>query len=173
LFRRFGKLPDMAREEQNREDLLREATALVQRVELAIAGRPEPVVLGLRRNSAGSIYLTPDRVYHFNPQGELRRAFIDELLYKAERHRLIELTRRRTPEEVQLVRRELSPQETEQFTADFCQAVREIVDQIDSRQFQIVGQVPPNEDVTATAVDWLKRLIEQPLRIARAPNVDG
>jgi hypothetical protein len=163
----------MAHEEHEREDLLREATALVERVELAIAGRSEPVVLGRRDNAAGSLYLTPERVYHFNPQGELRRAFIDARLYKAERHILVELTRRRTREEVQLIRRDLSPQETEQLTADFCQAACEIVEKIDSGQYEILGQVPANEDVTATMLDWLKRLLEQPLRIARIPNVNG
>jgi hypothetical protein len=163
----------MAREEQDREDLLREATALVQRVELVIAGRTEPVVLGLRDNAAGSLYLTPDRVYHFNPQRELRRAFIDGRLYKAQGRNLAVLTRRRTSEAVQLIRRDLSLQETEQLTAELCQAAREIVGKIDSGQYEILGEVPANEDVTATMLDWLKQLLEKPLRIARVPNAGG
>ena len=47
----------MAKEERDREDIFREATALVERVELSgIVGQAEPVVIGFRRNGCGSIY---------------------------------------------------------------------------------------------------------------------
>ena len=69
----------MARDESDREDLLREATALVERIELAPADAAddEHIVAGFRRDGALSIYFGADPVYHFNSAGELRRAYCD------------------------------------------------------------------------------------------------
>ena len=97
----------MARQENPREDLLAEATALVERAELRIAGFAEPIVVGFRRNGAASIYFGQDAAYHFNTANELRRAFIGGTLYKADRGRLAALVRRRTAAEVELVRHDL------------------------------------------------------------------
>ena len=44
----------MARQESNREDLLREATALVERVELHVPAFEEPIVVGFRRDGCAS-----------------------------------------------------------------------------------------------------------------------
>ncbi len=101
----------MARDEEDREDLLREATALVERVELQIYGLLESVVAGFRRDSAASFFFGQDVVYQFNTACELRRGFFEGKLLKAERGRLIQLTRQRTAESVNLVRHELTPLE--------------------------------------------------------------
>src|SRR5437588_282047 len=86
----------MARETTDREDLLREATALVERAELAVADWPEPVVIGFRRDGAASIYFGGDPVYQFNARGELRRAFVADRLFKAEHGILAALDRQRS-----------------------------------------------------------------------------
>ncbi len=64
----------MARHEEEREDLMRDAKALVDRIELVVPGFEEPVVVGFRTNGAASFYFGQDAVYHFNSQLELRRA---------------------------------------------------------------------------------------------------
>ena len=64
----------MARHEEDREDLMKEATALVRRIEIQLNNDPEPVFAGYKRTGYLSIYLTPDRVYHFDEQNFLRRA---------------------------------------------------------------------------------------------------
>ena len=64
----------MAREEADREDLMREATALVQRAEFSAGGKP--VFVGFRTNGAASVFFDSDPVYQFNSNGELRRAFV-------------------------------------------------------------------------------------------------
>ena len=46
----------MARHEEDREDLLAEATALVERAELVVEGAAESVVIGFRRDGCASIY---------------------------------------------------------------------------------------------------------------------
>ncbi len=105
----------MARQEHDREDLLREATALVQRVQWLVAGLPEPVVVGFRRDGCGSIYLGGDEAYHFNTRGALRRAFVSGVLYKAERGTLVAMQRQRRAHAVELCSRRLSAEETAAF----------------------------------------------------------
>src|SRR6188472_3162282 len=115
----------MARDESNREDLLREATALVERIELLpqSAGAAqslnlaegEPVVVGFRADGALSAFFGADPVYQFNAEGELRRAYVSGLLFKAAQGRLISLNRVRTASEVQLVLHALSSGEESQF----------------------------------------------------------
>src|SRR6186997_1242741 len=102
----------MARRESEREDLLREATALVERAELTLEGSEEPIVVGFRRDGSASFFFGVDPVYQFNAACELRRAFVGGLLYKAERGRLVSLSRQRTMESVALFRAELTAQAT-------------------------------------------------------------
>src|SRR4051794_4315307 len=97
----------MARTESDREDLLREATALVERVELQVDGLEQPIVVGFRRDGCASFFFGAEAVYQFNSAGELRRGYIDGLLYKAVGGRLISLKRERTGTAVTLQRLEL------------------------------------------------------------------
>src|SRR3954451_8705906 len=107
----------MARDESNREDLLREATALVERIELIPNGAADNrhIIAGFRRDGALSIFFGEDPVYQFNAAGELRRAYHDGKLLKATRGRLAALKRARTEHEIQLVRHELSGAEQAEF----------------------------------------------------------
>ena len=92
----------MARKEQDREDLLSEATPLVERIELDVEGFPETIVVGFRRTGEGSVYFGPDPVYQFNGAGELRRGYRAGRLIKAEQGRLVFLDRLRGPTDVLL-----------------------------------------------------------------------
>src|SRR3954447_14030342 len=107
----------MARHESDREDLLREATALVERVELKVAGFEEPIVVGFRRNGSASFYFGAESVYQFNTARELRRAYIDGVLYKAEQGRLVSLTRERGENAVSMFRVELDDNEAADILA--------------------------------------------------------
>ena len=86
----------MSRSESDREDLLREATALVERVELSIPGYGESIVVGFRRDGSASFFFGQSPVFQFNSQRELRRAFRDGLLFKTDNGRLVEMRRERT-----------------------------------------------------------------------------
>src|SRR5690348_4164205 len=97
----------MARQESDREDFLREATALIERVELHVTGFEEPIVVGFRRDGCASFFFGAVAVYQFNSAGELRRGYIEGLLYKAVGGRLIGLQRERTEAAVELQRLEL------------------------------------------------------------------
>ena len=162
----------MARQEQDREDLLREATALVERVEVVIEGFPEPVVAGFRRSGEGSVYFGADPVYQFNLAGELRRAYLDGRLVKAERGQLVFLRRERSEGQSSLIR--------ESVSADVCAArlraaeehLAILRERIVLGRFQLVGQVPGECDVLGRLRGWLDRL-PRPLRVASAPNVSA
>ena len=50
------RINTMAKEQSDREDIMREAKALTRRVSLDVSGFPEVVIVGFRRNSAMSIF---------------------------------------------------------------------------------------------------------------------
>lgn len=167
----------MARDETDREDLLREATALVERIELCATGsasafagaaQTEHIVAGFRRDGALSIFFGADPVYQFNAAGELRRAYCDGLLYKAERGRLISLERGRTSKEVQLLRRELSHEQQQTFLARMGERVHELMSELNSGALRIVGQVPDGADVLGRVRNWLTE--HDGMTIAKSPH---
>lgn len=162
----------MAREEADREDLLREATALVERVELALPGEPAPVVAGFRRDGALSLYFGPDPVYQFNAAGQLRRAFVAGLLYKCEGGRLIALRRQRQPAGVFLVRRALAASETESFLASLAARLEALRARLAGGAFVLIGEVPFGANVVDRCSTWLAA---QPrcARLADSPRARG
>jgi hypothetical protein len=159
----------MSRRETDREDLLREATALVERVEIRVQGEDEPVVAGFRRDGSLSVFFGPDPVYQFNSAGELRRAYVGGLLYKTEQGRLVELRRKRSEQEVALVRRELDAAEAAALLTTARSRLAQLGEALSRGDFQLVGQVPVDADVTGRIGNWLSTL-SPVLQIAKAPN---
>jgi hypothetical protein len=166
----------MAREESDREDLLREATALVERIELApLAGDPEDpagdenIFVGFRREGAASIYFGSDPAYHFNAAGELRRAYVDGRLIKAVGRRLTAMERVRTADEVQLVSRQLSESEQQTFLAEMMERIRRLESHCRGPSVGIVGQVPAEVDVLSRVVVWLATCTAP--KVAASPRV--
>jgi hypothetical protein len=166
----------MAREESDREDLLREATALVERVELCpIASNrdqresPPHLVIGFRHNGALSIFFGAEPVYQFNSMGQLRRAYCDGLLLKAARGRLVSLRRERQTYEVQLVRHDLTDAEQSSFIGQMQERLRDLRDDLQAGRYRVVGQAPPAVDVIGRVRDWLAQ--HDGLPIADTPRV--
>jgi hypothetical protein len=155
--------------ERDREDLLRDATALVERIELAVDGFDEHVVVGFRKSGAASVYFGQDPVYHFNSEGELRRAFADGRLYKAEKRRLVLMERRRAEGVVALVGHELSDPEMEEFLATMDRAFDVLSNAIKAGRAVVVRQTPVDRDIIGRASAWLTQL-PRPPRIANRPH---
>jgi hypothetical protein len=158
----------MAREEHERENLLAEATALVQRVQLDTPDG-HSIVVGFRRDGSASIFFDEEPVYQFNSRGELRRAHLDGALYKAEHGRLVRLLRHRVPGEVQLVRRELSDDETNAFMQDVARRLGALAQTLRDSGYRLVGCVPADVDVLGRALHWLDAL-PSTIAIAQSPN---
>lgn len=159
----------MARQEHEREDLLREAVALVERAELRVAGWSETVVIGFRREGAASVYFGAEPAYHFTSDGALRRAYAHGLLYKAEHGQLASMRRQRLTGEVQLIRHDLTEVETVEFLQQVETRVAKLRDRLRAGQFELVGQEPGAGDVVGRIARWLDALQLPPV-VARSPR---
>lgn len=165
-------LTGMARDESDREDLLREATALVERIELepsnAVGSR---IVIGFRTADALSIFIDADPVYQFNTAGELRRAFVSGGLLKAERGRLISLQRVRLPHEVQLIRHDLTDEEQRTFLTEMYTRLHDLTGQLAAGRYTVIGQVPSDADVLNHVRKWLANHARP--TIAKTPHLEA
>ena len=159
----------MARREQDREDLLAEATALVPRIELLVDGREQPVVLGFRRTHAASVYFGADPVYQFNSCHELRRAYRDGFLYKATRGTLARLERVRCAGRVELRRVDLDGTATARFIESAQLELQRLRERLQRGDYRVVGSVPATDEPLSVALEWLINL-PSPLRVASSPH---
>jgi len=159
----------VARQEQDREDILKEASALVQRIEIELPDLTDNMIAGFRRDGSASLFVGPDPVFQFNSKHELRRAYQSGLLIKAERGQLVSLQRRRAANQVQLLRSELN----EAATAELITAAASYLQLLDSHlrngTFTIHGQVPHDVDVVGRVRKWLA---DRPrsIRVAARPH---
>lgn len=160
----------MARHEQDREDLLKEATALVERASLRLEGQDEKIVVGFRRDGCASFYFGATRAYQFTTDGELRRAFVGELIFKSEAGKLVALDRRRTEHAVELVRDDLDAAATRAFLDEMQFHLGQLHCAIDADRLTLVGQVPPTAHVVGRIGAWLDRFVGR-VTIARSPRV--
>jgi hypothetical protein len=158
----------MAREEQDREDLLREAVALVERFEIELAGGRR-VVVGFRADGCASVYLDGDPAWHFNTRGELRRAFVDGFLYKAERGQLVRLERRRSADAVELVRHACTADETAALVARLAEELTALARVLAAGKYRLMGQVPDDGAVVERTRDWMATL-PRPIEVAAGPR---
>jgi hypothetical protein len=126
-----------------------EATALVRRVELAVAGEELPVVAGVRNSAMLSIYFGPDPVYHFDGRNRLRRAFAGGRLYRTQGNSLAELTRVRTPSATELHRHDLDGPSLDEFVARMKRRLRRLHDALARGTAARLRQAPEGDDFIA------------------------
>lgn len=117
---------DMARNESDREDLIRDATAMRNRIEWQISGESEPVFAGVRSDGSLSVYFGQDPVYQFTAAGQLRRAYAEGFLYRTQSATLAQLNRERSPDQTALVRYDLTSEELSQFLAKMDDQLRRL-----------------------------------------------
>jgi hypothetical protein len=137
----------MARHEVDREDLMTDATALRQRIELVMDGESEPIVAGVKSNGYVSVYFGADPAYHFDAAGGLRRAFVEGLLYRSQGNTLARLSRTRTAQTVDLARHDLEPAELEHFLASMETRLGHLQAALERGAVKITRQVPENENL--------------------------
>jgi len=137
----------MARHEEDREDLLAEATALVPRAELRLPGEESLLVVGWRREGRRSLYFGPDRVYHFDAAGRLRKAYVEGYLFRSQGTTLARLLRNRTSTETQLLRHDLDAGELTEFLATMRAHLQNLLAAIDRRAVEIVRVVPAGAEI--------------------------
>jgi hypothetical protein len=136
----------MARHEEDREDLMREAVALPDRVELCVAGFEVPISIGFRTTSAMSIFVGQDPVYQYDPDGRLRRAFVGGLLYRSQHSTLAMLQRKRTETQTLLLRTDLGDAELSQFRENMNVLVSVLHQRLTFAEFETLRRVPEATD---------------------------
>lgn len=132
----------MAQHEEDREDLMREAVALSDRVELSVDGFESLITIGFRSNSAMSIFIGQDPVYQFDPEGRLRRAFVDGLLYRSQHTTLAMLKRERTETQTLLLRTDLADDALLKFRETMRRSLELLEQKLRSAAFRVVRSVP-------------------------------
>ena len=135
----------MARHEADREDLIRDATALVRRAEWLTISGAESLVAGFRRDGSLSLYFGADPVYHFDSAGRLKRAYGSGLLYRTQGATLAELARERSAMETKLMRRDLGEQELADFLVKMTKRIDEWRKDWNDRRIIISRMVPIND----------------------------
>lgn len=153
----------MARNEADREDLMREAVALTERAELKVPGFDELITIGFRSNDAMSIFVGQDPVYQFDPSGRLRRAFVGGFLFRSQHSGLARLERKRSESEVQLLRSDLSPEECSAFQANIQNTLGGILRSLQSKTVVVHRSVPETADIlskTEKTIDAVLRADE-------------
>lgn len=158
----------MARREADREDIMREAIALRRRVSLAIPGSAEPVVCGVRADGRWSFYLDPDRVYQFDNELRLRRAYVAGFLYRTQGTTLARMHRERSDTETVLVRKDLNCQELLEFLQDARLSLQDHLCALNSESVQVIETIPRDADVQSELSSTLERLLSQPIELAPA-----
>lgn len=132
----------MAQHEEDREDLMREAVALPDRVELTVEGFESLITIGFRSNSAMSIFIGQDPAYQFDPEGRLRRAFVNGLLYRSQHTTLAMLKRERTETQTLLLRTDLSEDALQCFREAMRNTLKLLAQKLQFAAFRVVRSVP-------------------------------
>jgi hypothetical protein len=160
----------MPQECHDREDLLRDARALVPRMQIqaTLGGRRVSLFAGFR-GDALSLYYNADPVFHFNADGELRRAFLEGRLVKAEAGRLVAMERVFTPTAVELHAEEVSADAQAALLVDLAARLAELRDVLATGDYKLDGQVPADGDGVARLNAWLAH--ERSVIVADTPRV--
>ena len=153
------------------EDLLADATALVERVKVALPAITAPFVFGFRQNGALSLFFESEVAYHFNRHNQLRRVFLYGKRYKAGQGKLMHVTRIPLMRRVRLESAALEPGLVEEVLSGLNQRLKSVADLLNAGQFRIVEQVPDHGDIVSRLQNCIPELLHN--QVAQTPHVDG
>lgn len=166
----------MAKEAQEREDLMRDASGLPVRVELKVPresseGRTadQTVVCGFRESGALSVYWGQTLVLQFNADQELRRAYWSDQMVASYKHSPHWLKRNSSGGRVRLERQELTPIERDDLSAVVEQCLDRVHRALADGHAEVVAQIPTHEDVAGKVLHWLEH--HRALNFALHPGV--
>lgn len=169
----------MARHETDREDLYDELSSYAGRWELEMTWLDVPVVAGMRRFNPDqnredgrlSIYLGPDRVYHFDNENRLRRAYVDGQLFRTQGTTLAVMERHRSVKAITLQRHDLSTAELETFRNECRTHLERFFASLNSTHFTIMRVEETRHCKLATLQERLEDALTNNLPLA--PPIAG
>jgi hypothetical protein len=153
------------------EDLLRDATALVERAKIELPEIEILLVFGFRKNGALSLFFGEEIAYHFNCKNELRRAFLYGNRYKTEQRKLMRISRIPHTSNVYLKSTVLQPEETKKLLADLNERLNAVEMCLSAKHFRIVKQVSRDGGIIARFQKYIPELLHN--KIAQTPRVDA
>ena len=132
----------MARIEEDKEDLIADGVAMINRAEYSWQKKPataawDTVTVGYRADGSCSLYFNQDPFYQVDGAGRLRRAFVDGFLFRSDGATLNRLHRQRTAEQTTLLREDLTERELTEFQMVMKQHVRDFLDAVKAESMQI------------------------------------
>lgn len=148
----------MARNESEREDLINEATALLPRAEFLLPSLPEPLTVGFR-DSAPSFFFGQNQVYHFDPCGRLRRAFVDGFLFRSQHSGLARLERTRSESQTTLLRTDLDTEQQQLFRQQMLAPLQIVHNHLTNGPLQTLRSVPAGTDWTNLLTTALNHIL--------------
>jgi len=169
----------LAKQEVDREDILREATALVNRVELEVSGRAvgDHIVFGFRECGSLAVYFGGEPVYQFNANQALRRAYHQGCLLKAVDCLLVSMRRERQDDKLQLLSTSWDEEKTREFIGQVRRDMMQLAEAITAGEAQVKGFVAAEQQTTAEMLtaqfcNWCNDYLPD-LQVARVPGVSG
>lgn len=156
----------MSRIEADKEDLIRDGTAMVCRGEFAFT-KPRPdswtwqvVTIGFRRNGSPSFYFDQDPFYQFDADGRLRRAYRGGFLYRSQSTTLARMHRTRTAHETTLQRQDLSPQQLDEFQTQMIQQLKALQQHLQAGTMTCHRMVCPEENLLEIVLSFLPTILQ-------------
>ena len=165
----------MARQESDKEDLIHDATALVERAELICDGASTVITVGFFRNGRCSVYFDQDPFYQFDSQGRVRRAYENGFLYRSQASTLARMDRHRPTnddgktEKVVLQRSDLTEVELIEFRERMLGLIRGLCDSIQSKRYSVQRAATPDGDIPAQTLTLLNMVIQRKTNFIAPP----
>lgn len=160
----------MAKDEHDREDLLKDATGYILRVELKLEDIEPVVFCGFRDTDAFSIYWGQDEVIQFNAHKAIRRGYWQGQMIASYLGQLHWLKRDPSQARTQLSRERFSPDEQERFLKLAQTRTAQMRSRLQSNAYALIGQVPADGDAVARILDWLLENQTAPFPLAKHPG---
>lgn len=160
----------MAKDEHDREDLLKDATGYIVRVELKLEDIEPVIFCGFRESDAFSIYWGQDEVIQFNADKAIRRGYWQGRMIASYLCQLHWLNRDPSQARTQLSRERFSPDEQERFLELARARATLLRSRLQSNAYELIGQVPADGDAVARILDWLFENQTAPLPLAKHPG---
>jgi len=160
----------MARQESDKEDLISEATALVDRAEYLRAAETDSkcswklVTVGFRKDRSFSIYFDQDPFYQFDSNGSLPRASENGFLYRSQHTTLARLKRERSDNQTTLQRTDLDATQLAAFQERLMSHLCEFHKALRSSKAQRQRAVTTMENIDQRTLEFLETVLrkEQP-----------
>jgi hypothetical protein len=153
----------MARSESDKEDLIADATSLVERAEydcvLNATKANKITTVGFRRDDSLSLYFEQDPFYQFDSNGLLRRSYEKGFLYRSQGDTLAKLDRHRSETKTTLQRSDLSETQLAEFRQRMRQHLTALLQFLHSGDYNRLRCISERGDIDQRTISALQTIL--------------